>query len=235
MSRVMEERKRVLVVAAHPDDEAIGCGGTIARWVKEDVSVMVSFIADGVGSRNDGGSPDENALASRRRAAEQAIKALGVSRKPRFGDLPDNQLDTIPLLTIVRQIEMLIDQYQPDTVITHHSGDLNVDHQRVHQAVVTACRPQPGHCVRRLLFFEIASSTEWQTPGSSAAAFLPNVFINISNTLDQKVAALQAYHEEMRTWPHARSVEAVVHYARWHGASVGVPAAEVFVLGREIV
>jgi LmbE family N-acetylglucosaminyl deacetylase len=115
--------------------------------------------------------------------------------------------------------------------LTHHAGDVNIDHQRVHQAVVTACRPQPGHPVRTLLFFEVPSSTEWQPPGS-APAFTPNWFVDISSTLDCKLNALDAYAEELRVWPHPRSLQAVEALARWRGATVGVEAAEAFILGR---
>lgn len=231
---IFEVPKKLLVVAAHPDDEALGCGGAIARWVDEGVSVMVGFISDGVGSRNEDGGADKDVLAIRRQAAEESVKVLGVTQEPHFGDLPDNQLDMVPLLTIAQQVEALIERFQPDTVVTHHAGDLNIDHQRVHQAVLTACRPQPGHCVRRLLFFEVASSTEWQTPGSGAIPFEPNMFVDIGETLERKMVALRAYEAEMRPWPHTRSQEAVDHHARWRGAAVGVPAAEAFILGREV-
>jgi LmbE family N-acetylglucosaminyl deacetylase len=118
-------------------------------------------------------------------------------------------------------------------VYTHHAGDLNVDHQRVSQAVMTACRPQPGCAVKKIAFFEIPSSTEWQSP-SSGPAFAPNWFVDISGTLDTKLKALKAYHGEIRPWPHARSYEAVEHLARWRGATVGCDAAEAFVIGRKI-
>ncbi|MCG5501464.1 PIG-L deacetylase family protein [Ectothiorhodospira lacustris] len=224
--------KNVLIIAAHPDDESIGAGGTLARWASEGVNVHTLFIADGVGSRH-GKSIEVTELKSRRRAAKMALDILGLTNKPTFFDFPDNKLDTIPLLKIVQSIEFMIQYIRPDTVLTHHAGDLNIDHRRVHQAVLTACRPQPGHPVRQLLFFEVASSTEWQTPGSGPT-FMPNVFIDISDTMDRKRAALSAYEYELRPWPHARSIDAVEHLARWRGASVGVAAAEAFMLGRLI-
>ena len=224
----------LLVIAAHPDDETLGCGGAIARWVGKGARVVVRFLADGVGSRDDGTAPDPTTVAARRYAAKKACGALGVSEAPYFGELPDNRLDTVPLLTITRQVEAFIDEYRPDTVLTHHAGDLNIDHRRVHEAVVTACRPQPGYTVQRLLFFEIASSTEWQPPGS-APAFTPNVFVDISSTLERKLEALRIYGSEMRPWPHARSVEAVEHHSRWRGATAGMEAAEAFMLGRELI
>lgn len=222
----------ILVIAAHPDDEVLGAGGALARWAAEGADVHVAFLADGVGSR-EVEALNTAELDTRRQAARQACTALGLQHAPTFDDLPDNRLDTIPLLDVTQSIEALIERLKPDTVLTHHAGDLNIDHRRVHQAVLTACRPQPGHPVRQLLFFEVASSTEWQTPGSGPT-FMPNVFIDISDTMDRKRAALSAYEHEMRAWPHARSIEAVEHLARWRGASVGVAAAEAFMLGRLI-
>ncbi|USR89924.1 PIG-L family deacetylase [Phormidium yuhuli AB48] len=221
--------QKTLIIAAHPDDEVLGCGGTIAAQTSQGTSVQVMFLADGVSSRGGEASAE---LQRRHHAAHTAAELLGIESVS-FADFPDNQLDTVPLLRIVQRIEDRITQYQPDTILTHHAGDVNIDHQRVHQAVITACRPQPGHPVKTLLLFEVPSSTEWQPPGS-AAAFLPNWFIDISDTLEGKLEALAAYGEELRDFPHPRSVEAVKALARWRGATVGVRAAEAFVLGRRI-
>lgn len=221
----------VLIVAAHADDEALGCGGSIAALTASGVTVHVAFMTDGVGARRDG-TADAAASGARQAAARRANALLG-SQIVHQGDLPDNQLDTVPLLQVVKSVETLLAQFKPDAVLTHHAGDLNVDHRCVHRAVVTACRPQPGSCVRALAFFEVPSSTEWQPPGS-APAFSPNWFCDISGTLARKMAALEAYGLEMRSWPHARSPQAVEHLARWRGASVGLPAAEAYMLGRWI-
>lgn len=220
--------KHVLVVCAHPDDEVLGCGGTMAVLADRGCRVDVVFLADGVGARNRTDGDDE--LVRRRAAAERAARILGVGEVV-FDDLPDNRLDTVPLLDVVQRIEALIQRFQPDTVFSHHAGDVNIDHRRVHEAVIAACRPQAGCPVRSLLFFEVASSTEWQPPGS-APAFVPNWFVDISATLDRKLDALAAYSEEMRPWPHPRSIRALEHLARWRGATVSVLAAEAFVLGR---
>ena len=224
--------KMVLVVAAHPDDEALGCGGTIAKLATAGATVCVAFIADGVSARMDSEAADSRKLTARRVAAGKACSLLG-ARAEFFGDFPDNRLDTVPLLSLAQCVEALIAKHRPDMLLTHHGGDLNVDHRLVHQAVVTACRPQPGSQVRTLVSFEVPSSTEWQPPGSGQA-FAPNWFVDISDTLDKKLEALDAYAVEMRDWPHARSREAVQHLARWRGATVGVAAAEAFVLGRQI-
>ncbi|PPT08716.1 hypothetical protein CKA32_004077 [Geitlerinema sp. FC II] len=219
----------ILIIAAHPDDEVLGCGGTIARYTARGVQARVIFLADGIAARD---GMDSEALQRRQSAARKAADCLGI-QSVSFGKFPDNRLDTVDLLDIVKVVEGAIAQYQPDTVLTHHVGDVNIDHQRVHQAVVTACRPQKGHPVRTLLFFEVPSSTEWQPPGS-APAFTPNWFVDISSTLDCKLKALDAYAEELRTWPHPRSRQGVEALARWRGATVGVKAAEAFILGRQL-
>lgn len=228
-----EKVKSILVVAAHPDDEVLGCGGTIARLVEQGSRVHVAFLADGVLSRPGDSETQLTELSIRRAAAKKACDILGVN-SVFFGDLPDNRLDSIALLDIIKPIESLIGQYLPDTVFTHHSGDVNIDHQRIHAAVVVACRPQGGHSVKTLLCFEVPSSTEWQLPGS-APVFAPNWFVDISSTLGIKLCALDAYATELRTWPHSRSRQGVEHLARWRGATVGVNAAEAFLLGRNIL
>ena len=223
--------RSVLVVAAHPDDEVLGCGGAIARLADEGAAVHVIFIADGVGARGTA-RPDAKVLKLRRKAAQKACAILGAASVI-FGDLPDNRLDTVALLDVIKQVENRLGAVKPDLVLTHHAGDLNIDHRKIHDAVVTACRPQKSQSVRTLLFFEVPSSTEWQVPGAGQP-FEPNWFIDISTTLDRKLTALEAYGMEMRAWPHPRSVEAVTHLARWRGATVGADAAEAFVLGRTI-
>jgi LmbE family N-acetylglucosaminyl deacetylase len=119
-------------------------------------------------------------------------------------------------------------------VLTHHAGDVNIDHRVVHDAVIAACRPQPGYSVKELLFFEVPSSTEWRPPGS-AEPFNPNWFFDITSTLATKMEALRAYEAELRAFPHPRSLKAVEALALWRGATAGVEAAEAFVLGRKIV
>lgn len=224
--------RSIIVIAAHPDDEVLGCGGTIAKLTDEGATIHVAFLADGVFSRACDQAKQQEELRIRRAAAQKACDILGV-KSVSFGDFPDNRMDTIALLDIVNVVEELIVEYRPDTVFTHHAGDVNIDHCRTHEAVVTACRPQRGHPVKTLLCFEVASSTEWQLPGS-ALAFTPNWFVDISNTFDRKLAALDAYDTELRTWPHPRSLQGIKHLARWRGATVGMDAAEAFMLGRKL-
>ena len=224
--------RSILIVAAHPDDEVLGCGGTIAKLADQGATVRVAFLADGVFSRLGEKEIQQLELIARRAAAQTACETLGV-KSVSFGDFPDNRMDTIPLLEIVQAVEVLVTKHQPDMVFTHHSGDVNIDHRRLHEAVVTACRPQQGHPVKTMLCFEVPSSTEWQIPGS-APIFTPNWFVDISATLERKLAALEAYAEELRPWPHPRSRRGVEHLAHWRGATVGVDAAEAFMLGRKL-
>lgn len=225
----------VLVVAAHPDDEVLGCGGTIACLAAAGRAVHVLLLADGENSRAsaDGSGVAAGAVAARNVAAEQACRILGCASLESLA-LPDNRMDGIVLLDVVKEIEARIARHAPTTLLTHHCGDVNVDHRVVHQAVIVACRPVPGHSVRELLFFEVPSSTEWRPPGSGYS-FAPNYFVDVSSTLNRKLAALDAYARELRDFPHPRSRPAVEALARWRGATVGVAAAEAFVLGRMII
>lgn len=219
--------KIILVIAAHTDDEAMGCGGTIARHVAEGDQVHLLFMTDGVGSRE--------ALAEeateRLSAAHQAASVLGVKSFTNLS-FPDNRMDSLPLLDIVKEVEAKITDIQPEVIYTHHIGDLNIDHQVTHKAVMTACRPQPGFCVKVIYAFEVLSSTEWQTP--DMMPFLPNVFVDITDYLAIKMQALEAYEEEMRKAPHSRSLQHLELLAKHRGYVVGVEAAEAFMLVREI-
>lgn len=226
--------QRVLVVAAHPDDEVLGCGGTIARHAEAGDQVEVLIVAEGATSRQqqrDRGQATQELLLLAQ-AARKAGTILGASGVELL-DLPDNRLDSLDRLDLIKRIEQCIEHHQPQVVYVHHAGDVNVDHRRLHEAVVTACRPTPGHVVQRLLSFEVASSSEWQAPGS-APAFQPNWFVDISAQWPRKREALAAYASEMRPWPHARSIEALEYLARWRGAQVGVEAAEAFCLLRQL-
>ena len=214
--------KTVLVVAAHSDDEALGCGGTLARHVAEGDSVHAIFLADGVSSRPKTGKKD---LAIRLKSAQIAHKILGLQSIQYLG-LPDNRLDSLPFLDIVQPLEQLIQLIAPQIIYTHHLGDLNIDHRITHQAVLTACRLLPDSLLKEIYAFEVVSSTEWNSSGQSP--FLPTVFVDISNYLDCKMEALKAYGLEMRNAPHARSLENIRALGVHRGHSVGVSAAEAF-------
>jgi len=224
--------RSIMVVAAHPDDEVLGCGGSIAKYTESGSDVHVVFLADGVLSRKKSNQTGVDAIEIRRLAAKKACKILGV-KSVSFEEFPDNRLDTVSLLDLTQVIEGYINKHKPECIFTHHSGDLNVDHRLMHEAVMTACRPQVGQSVKSILCFEVASSTEWRSP-SSHNGFSPNWFIDISESLEKKVLALEAYKIEMRNWPHPRSIKAIRHLAHWRGATIGVDAAEAFVMERHI-
>ncbi len=226
--------KKVLVIAAHPDDEVLGCGATIARHAQLGDEVHVVIMAEGATSRDEKRDREHRSLelSGLAESAHRAKDILGINTLI-LHDFPDNRMDSVDLLDIVKVVEHHIERVRPEIVYTHHVGDVNIDHRRIHEAVITACRPQPLHPVKTLLFFEIPSSTEWQTSGS-AAAFLPNWFVDVSKTIELKMEALEIYDSEVRQWPHSRSIKAIEYLARWRGACVGCNAVEAFMVGRHI-
>lgn len=213
----------ILVVAAHPDDEVLGCGGTIARHSSAGDRVNILIVAEGATSRDDGTTENVTALGL---DALNAAKVLG-AQPPRLLGLPDNRLDSIDRLTIIKHVESYIDEVQPNTIYTHHGGDLNIDHRLVHEAVITACRPMPGSCVRRIFSFESPSSTEWAST-AIGPTFKPVHFVDISPVQNLKNKALRSYESEIRAFPHVRSIEAIEATAKVRGAQVGYDAAEAF-------
>jgi len=224
----------ILVIAAHPDDEVLGCGGTIARLSKEGHDVYVAILGEGITSRYDKREQiDQGIIKELQNQSRRASKLLGVKDLFLY-DLPDNRFDTAPLLDIVKIIEELIAKVQPPVVYTHHGGDLNVDHNVTFQATLTATRPLPGAVVKTVYSYEVPSSTEWafQRIGS---LFKPNTFVEIPDTLDRKIRAMQKYRTETRSFPHPRSPEALRIIAQRWGSVVGVTAAEAFELVRGIV
>jgi N-acetylglucosamine malate deacetylase 1 len=223
-----EKINNILVVASHPDDEVLGCGGTIVRHVDGGDKVFILFLADGVTSRAN--KNDEEARLMRIKAANSASTYLG-AELPRFLKFPDNKMDTIPFLDVVQEVEKVISEIRPKIVYTHHIGDLNIDHQITHKAVMTAARPQPNSTIREIYSFEVLSSTGWSTP-SAESFFIPNKFVDISTTLDRKLSALEFYDGEMRKFPHSRSVKSVSILAHHRGSSMGMSAAEAFKVER---
>jgi LmbE family N-acetylglucosaminyl deacetylase len=223
----------ILVCAAHPDDEALGCGGVMARHAAEGDHVHVLFLAEGVSSRRTDDGKAQAELSERRDSAIRAAKVLG-AQTPIFCDYPDQRLDMISLLDVIKSIESLTADICPNVVYTHHAEDLNLDHRRVTQAVMTAFRPYPASRVVAIYGFETLSSTEWAF-GSRQSAFSPLRYVSIATTLELKLAALREYRFEMRDFPHPRSYETVKALATLRGSTVGVPAAEAFTVLREVI
>lgn len=216
----------VMIVAAHPDDEVLGCGGTAARHASEGDDVHVLILTRGITGRP-GASPAEvEALAD---AARHANDLLGV-RSLALHDYPDQRLDSLPRLEVTQLIESHIQNRSPAIVYTHFWADCNMDHTIVSECTATACRPTPSSTVRRLLFFEVPSSTEWAIKSS----FRPDWFVDVSSTFGRKLEALKMYASEMRPFPHPRSEEAIANLAGWRGAAAGVGRAEAFALARNV-
>ncbi|PJZ79542.1 PIG-L deacetylase family protein [Leptospira meyeri] len=228
-------KKKVLVVAAHPDDEVLGCGGTMARLAEEGHDVHVLILAEGLTSREIKRDRESklSELNSLSNDANRANLSLGV-RTVELYDFPDNRMDSIDRLDVIKVVERKIEEIGPSILFTHFGNDLNIDHRITNDAVVTACRTYPNQMVEELFFFEVASSTEWQI-APNFGSFQPNVYYKLSlEHMEKKKNALSIYESEMRPFPHARSIEAVEALGKWRGANSGYSFAEAFVVGRLI-
>jgi LmbE family N-acetylglucosaminyl deacetylase len=224
---------KVLVVAAHPDDEVLGCGGTAARLVREGHEVHFAILGEGSTSRlPQRADTDAQKITVLQQQAHTAAAKVGVKNLT-LHDLPDNRLDTVPLLDVVKIVESLVAHVEPEVIYTHHAGDLNVDHGVIHRAVLTATRPMAGQPVREIYAFEVPSSTEWAFQRIEPV-FRPNVFVDITRTIEAKIAAMECYETEARKFPHPRSPEALRAVATRWGSVVGCTAAEAFELVRSV-
>lgn len=226
---------RVLVVAAHPDDETLGCGGTIAKHAESGDDVFVLFLAEGISARfrqSKIDSPEVLALSKRRNGhAVRALEVLGVPQASvSLSMRPCCRLDAEPHIEIVKEIEASIAAIRPATVYTHAAQDVNIDHRIVHSAVLAACRPAAESSIRSVYAFEVLSSTEW----NPAAPFACTAFQDITDQMDRKIAAMKAYEDEMRAPPHPRSEAAIRSLATFRGGQAGVHYAEAFQLIRAV-
>jgi len=225
--------KKILLVVAHPDDEVLGPGGTVSKYALAGVNVDCLILGEGTTSRAKSRcAADPVQVRQLNDCARQAAQHLGINNLF-FAGLPDNRFDSLDLLDIVKLIEQYVEQLHSERIYTHHAYDLNLDHQITFQAVLTACRPQQGCPVKELLCFETLSSTEWQMP-SKEKAFTPNVFVDISPTIELKKKALAEYASELRNYPHPRSPEGIEIIARRWGLVVGKKFVEAFELIRMI-
>lgn len=221
-------KNKVLVIAPHPDDEVLGCGGVMARHADEGAEVYVLVVTRG--------APDifppeeEEEIRQELRAAHDI---LGVS-SVHFLDFPAPKLDTIPGYKLADAISGVIRSLQPNIVYLPHRGDIHADHLAVYQATLVAARPINGCSVRQLLSYETLSETEWASPFGDEA-FIPNVFVDITNYLERKLKAMVCYRSQLKQPPHARSLQAIEALTKLRGATVSLPAAEAFMLVREIL
>lgn len=227
-------KQKILVIAAHPDDEVLGCGASIAKHSENGDEVHVMIMSEGISSRyKEENNETREAIIELAKCAEKANEVLGV-KSLKLNTFPDNRMDGVDLLDVIHSIEDKIKEIKPNIIYTHHYGDVNVDHQTIYNAVITAARPLPGQCVKTILTFEVPSSTEWR-PAIEGKCFKPNWFVNIDNFLDKKIQALKHYKSEMREWPHPRSYESVKHMASFRGSHIGCRVAEAFEVVRTII
>ena len=217
---------KIMAVVAHPDDEVLGCGGTLARYADEGAEVYVQILGEGAMARPGG---RKNQVRYLRDCAVKARKILGL-HSCIFESLPDNRFDTVALLDIIQIVEPVIRKLQPEIIFTHDYSDLNIDHRLTHDAVLTATRPMTCPFVKELLAFEVPSATEWRFE----PAFAPNYFVDITRHLERKLDAFRCYDTELRDFPHPRSAEMITALAKRNGSVAGYPAAEAFRLMRKI-
>lgn len=225
-------KETILVIAAHPDDEVLGCGGTMARLVKEGNKVCSLILGEGVTARDDIRDKNKRAaqLQKLKKQAFDANKVLGVS-DVFFYDFADNRFDTVALLDIVKVVEQVVAKIKPTKIFTHYQKDLNIDHQITYKATIAATRPFLGQKVREIYSYEVLSSTEWGYPLS----FSPDTFFDISKTMDIKLKAMNQYKTELREFPHPRSLQSIKLNSKVWGIRAGIEYAEAFKCIRQIV
>ncbi|MBC98975.1 MAG: hypothetical protein CME63_14630 [Halobacteriovoraceae bacterium] len=218
--------KKILVLVAHSDDEALGCGGTIAKHIRSGDHVKLIFMTNGVGSRENSSSLE---IEERNSSLKKSCEILGVKDYVQL-NFEDNKMDMYPLLDIIKEVSSVLKGYDPELIYTHHSSDLNVDHRITHDVCFTIFRPQPFCSVVEIRTFEVPSSTHWNT-GSS---FTPNLFVDIKEVKELKMKSLKCYDEEIREFPHARSYRGIESLIVFRGSTVGLEAAEAFCIERKI-
>ena len=223
----------ILVVAAHPDDEVLGCGGTIAKLAGEGHRVSILILGEGITSRLSDPKKANSKDLEKLHAQTKEIGSFLGAKEVMLAKLPDNRFDSIDLLDVVKIVEGEIDRVKPEIVYTQHGGDLNIDHCVTFRAVLTATRPMKGAPVKKVYAYEVHSSTEWSFQ-QFVSVFHPNTFVDIGATLEKKIKAMAMYEGESRPFPHPRSPEALHAGALRWGSVAGLAAAEAFMLVREI-
>jgi LmbE family N-acetylglucosaminyl deacetylase len=228
--------KKIMIVVAHPDDELLGLGATMNRLIKEEnINTHVVILGEGITSRSDSRDPEKwkKELLVHRKNIKQAQESIGYHNVS-IHDFPDNRFDTVALLDIVKFIETEKKSFQPDVIFTHHGGDVNIDHQRTFEAVITSCRPMENEKVLNIITFETPSGTEWRA-SSDPKHFIPNLFFSVNKeNLESKIKGMESYEFEKRNYPHPRSPEALKIQAQRWGISIGKQYAEAFQVIRSI-
>ena len=229
------KNKKILIIVAHPDDEILGLGGTMNAIVKNDAFIRVLILGEGLTSRSDTRDSKkwENDLEIHKQNMNKAANIIGYNSVISY-NFPDNRFDTVALLDIIKVIEKEKNEFKPDIIFTHHLGDVNIDHQRTFEAVITACRPLKTETVKTLICFETFSGTEWRA-SNDPRHFIPNLFFSFSkDNLEAKIQAMESYEFEKREYPHPRSPDAIRNRAKMWGVTCGVENAEAFYLVRSI-
>ena len=231
------KNKRILVVVAHPDDELLGIGGTLKSLSNsQNCKIKVVILGEGLTSRSDKreAADWEEKLKHHRKNIYNAKDIIGYHQVSIY-NFPDNRFDSINLLDIIKVVEKEKTSFNPDIVFTHHGGDLNIDHQRVFEAVITATRPLEDEITNTIITFETPSGTEWRA-SSDPKHFIPNMFFKLSEeNIQAKINAMECYEFEKRTYPHPRSPEALRITAQQRGITVGCKYAEAFCIIRSII
>lgn len=217
----MKSRKRVMIVAAHPDDEILGCGGTLIKHRENGDEIFILWLADGESSRG-----KQKNIRKRNQQAKTVARQLK-TKGAKFGKFPDNEFDKVSLLRIARLVEAVVRMWKPNVIYTHHEGDLNVDHRLTYRAVITACRPGMFPSVEEIMTFEVLSSSQWQ-PETAENVFLPNVFVNIEKFIREKIKLVNIYEDELRAFPHPRSIQGIKVLAKYRGMQGDMRYAEAF-------
>lgn len=229
-------KKRIMIVVAHPDDELLGCGATFNRLIQDfGCFVRVVILGEGITSRAN--TRDlvkwEQDLAVHKSNIKKAQNLIGYQELSVY-DLPDNRFDSVDLLDIIKIIEKEKLDFDPYAIFTHHGGDLNIDHQRTFDSVMTACRPMSTERVKQIIAFETPSGTEWRA-SSDPRHFIPNLFFEVSkDNLNSKITGMQCYEFEKRNFPHPRSPESLEILAKRWGIAIGCPYAEAFMIVRSL-
>ncbi len=226
--------KKILAVVAHPDDEALGCLGTLLYFRNKGYKVKVVFMSDGESSRKLSSAKKKKFINSRTNQARLVSKKSKFTN-PEFFNFPDNQLDTIPLLTIVKKLEREIKLFKPSIIFTHFENDLNIDHQITCKSVLTATRPKTSLFVKKIYCFETLSNTDFNFIKNKKKLFNPNFYVDIEKYLKKKLNLLKIYKREIKSWPHQRSIKGVKVLSNYRGSQIGVKNAEAFVCLRELL
>lgn len=221
--------KKILIVAAHPDDEILGCGATVAKLIKQGYDAYTLILSGGKTSR---GEIDEKEILVLKDEMNKANDIIGIKKVYQL-NFPDNAFDSIALLEIVKEIEKIKNEIKPEIIFTHHIGDMNIDHQITHKAVLTATRPMEDECVKTIYSMEVPSSTEWNS-FDSKTVFIPNIFFEIEETIEVKIQAMAKYSSELREYPHPRSLKHIKELAKVNGTKVGLNYSENFMLVRGV-